>query len=193
MSTLGRGSIGASARAGARSARDAVARLATAASARADSSVSRSLPSPREMSAYSDEDRQQITTMTMPTPASMIRVRMDTRNTARWTSGRPQHIADPAHGVQQARLAGRLELVAQVADVHVDDVARGGGGQAPHRVEQLRAAQHLPGMSEEVVQQVELLRGEVDRASGPVRLAGGRVEDEVTEGEAARGGSPPAQ
>ena len=72
-----------------------------------------------------------------------------------------------------------LELAAQVADEDVDHVGLDVGRVAPHEREQLVAREHLAGVADEHVEQVELAPGEAELAA----VAGGdvaaRVDDDV--------------
>ena len=54
-----------------------------------------------------------------------------------------------------------VELAAQVAHVDVDDVAASVEVDSPHRVQELLAGQHLPGVPHEVLKQRELPAGQV--------------------------------
>src|SRR5271165_4557540 len=73
-----------------------------------------------------------------------------------------QHEPDPTDGVQQPGTAVGLQLAAQVADEHVDDVGVGGEVIAPHQLEQLRARQHRSLVLGKDRQQVEFPLGQVD-------------------------------
>src|SRR5581483_4103587 len=58
-------------------------------------------------------------------------------------------IADSAHGMDQARLVARFELVAQVADVHFQHVRGPLKVQAPDAVHDDIAREHLAGTTQE--------------------------------------------
>src|SRR6266567_972740 len=75
-----------------------------------------------------------------------------------------QRIADAAHGVDQARLALRLGLATEVADVHLERVGGGREVEAPDLLEDLRARQHLAGVAHQQFEQVELGAGQAHRA-----------------------------
>src|SRR4051812_29155717 len=94
------------------------------------------------------------TATTTASPKRVMRVRRDTES--------PQDVADATHGVQETRLAVRLELGAQVPHVDVDDVARRGVAAAPDRVEEVLAGEDLSRVAGEVLQQVELQRPELE-------------------------------
>src|SRR4051794_15428294 len=66
--------------------------------------------------------------------------------------GLPQHVAYAAHRVDQARLAARLQLVAQVAHVHVQHVRLGVVLPIPHTVQDLVLSQHLAWVAHEIRQ-----------------------------------------
>jgi len=89
------------------------------------------------------------------------------------------------HGVQDAGLCGRLELAPQVADEDVDDVRLDIGRVAPHEVEELVAGEHLPGMTGEGLQQLELPESQAEiaaRARGDVPPG---VDDKLSRGDRA--------
>ena len=78
---------------------------------------------------------------------------------------------------------GAVELAAQVADVDVDDVAAGVEVDAPHRVEELLAREHLARVAHEVLEQRELAARQVDLDVVAARGdAGLGVEREVADG-----------
>ena len=76
-----------------------------------------------------------------------------------------QHEADAAHGVDHPRLAVRLQLAPQIADEHVHDVAVHLEVVAPHPLQQLLAAQHDAAMAGQLLEQLELAPGQLDRAA----------------------------
>src|SRR5829696_7777926 len=69
---------------------------------------------------------------------------------------RPEHKPHAANGVQQPGCTAGLELAAQIADEHVDDVSVGGEVIAPHQLQQLGAGQHRGLVFGEHREQVEL-------------------------------------
>ncbi len=75
-----------------------------------------------------------------------------------------QDVADAAHRVQQARLAARLGLAAQVAHVDAERVRARAEVVAPDALEDLRARQHLARVLEEQRQQLELGARELEPA-----------------------------
>src|SRR4051794_17820387 len=105
-----------------------------------------------------------------------------------WSGGRAgcasasglQHEADAAHGVQDARLTGGLELAPEVADEHVGDVGPGVERVAPDLLVQLAAREDLPGATHEEREQLELPPRQLEIPAGALRAGGGGVDDEVT-------------
>ena len=80
-------------------------------------------------------------------------------------------------------LALFLGLAAQVPDVHLERVGRGGEVVAPDLLEDEAAVEHSPRSPQEHLQQGELGAGELDVAGAAQHLAGGDVHGEVGEGE----------
>src|SRR4051812_5985552 len=104
------------------------------------------------------------------------------------------HVAGAPFGVQEPRLAARLELAAQVGDEDVDRVGRRGRVVAPDLVEEPLAGDDEPVVSHQELEQLELAVGELDLALAPHDLAGVGIEREIADLEG--GGSarrPPAQ
>src|SRR5215470_2741395 len=94
----------------------------------------------------------------------------------------PHDVADAADRVDQPRLAV-VELAPQIADVGLDDVAVPVEAVVPHVVEDLRLAQHPPGVDHQVTQQLELVRRQGDQAARPPYLVAVLVEFEVGDGD----------
>jgi lysylphosphatidylglycerol synthetase-like protein (DUF2156 family) len=69
-----------------------------------------------------------------------------------------QPVAGATDGLDGVALERSVDLVAQVADVDVDDVRRAGEGEVPHVLEQVRAAEHDAGVAHELGEEGELLR-----------------------------------
>src|SRR6185437_4523264 len=85
--------------------------------------------------------------------------------TGSW-SGNVQPVPGAAYGDDQARRLGHLlELLAQVAHVHVDRSRVAVGAVAPDRAQQLLAAEQAPGLADERAEQLELGEGEVHRVA----------------------------
>ena len=94
-----------------------------------------------------------------------------------------QHVAHAAHGLDQARLAAGLGLLAQVADIDLQHVVLTAEIVAPHFLQDLLAAQHLAGVAQQVVQQIVLLGSQAERAVAAPGLARHRVEAQVGIGQ----------
>ena len=90
-----------------------------------------------------------------------------------------KRVPDPAHRLDQPRLAALLGLAAQVADVDLERVRARAEVVPPDRLEELGAAEHEARVAHQVLEQRELGLGELDRPLASVNLAGGRVESEV--------------
>ena len=90
-------------------------------------------------------------------------------------------VADTAHRANDLAIGDAGELLAQVRDVDVDDVVVAEPVLTPHGVEQLTASQHLAGIGGELVEQIELDLGEVDRLAAQFDLAGEGADDQVVE------------
>src|SRR5256714_14849614 len=84
------------------------------------------------------------------------RVRRSAPDRRDWRSFLLQYVPNSAHRLKQAGASALLELLTQVADVHVDHVTTRPKVEPPDGVEQLLAPQHLARISHEVLQQVEL-------------------------------------
>src|SRR5215208_8410063 len=89
------------------------------------------------------------------------------RSEKRFTSpGCPQHVADAADGVDEVRL-DRVDLLAEVADVQLDDVGPALEVVLPHPFQDLRLGQHHPLVAHQVAQQLELGRRQLHLPAGP--------------------------
>src|SRR5437763_1433791 len=95
------------------------------------------------------------------------------------TSVLAQDVTHAAHRVEQAGPAAGLGLSPEVSHVHPEGVGGGAEVVAPHRLEDLRAGQHLPGMLEEQLQQQELGLGQIAGPVAALDLVGGRVQHQV--------------
>ena len=89
-----------------------------------------------------------------------------------------QRVAEAAHGVDQ-RLAGGVDLLAQVADVGLHDVRVAAEVVVPDVVQDLRLAQHPAGVGEQVAQQPELGGRELHELAGAPHLAALLVQLQV--------------
>src|SRR5262249_36850834 len=74
---------------------------------------------------------------------------------------------------------GVAQLAPQLADVDVDRPRVAGEGVAPHALEQLVARPHEATVVEELPEQVELLRGELDLVVADANLAAAGVDEQL--------------
>ena len=102
---------------------------------------------------------------------------------------RAQAVADVAHRLDRAASVV-AELAAQVADVDVEHLGARVELEAPHRVEELLARQHLVGMPQQMGEQLELARREVDVAAVVGHAAGEQVGADPARLEDGRGALP---
>src|SRR5437879_7504389 len=86
-------------------------------------------------------------------PCGLGRLRIGVRIAA-------QAVADSAHRLDALDTEGAIDLRAQVAHVHVDDVRRAVVREVPHVVEDLAAAEHLARVPHQELEEGELLRRE---------------------------------
>src|ERR687896_287141 len=77
---------------------------------------------------------------------------------------RIESIPGATDGADRARLVGRAQLAAQIANVHVDDVRAWLVVRCPDRGEDLGARYDLIGMAHQVLEERELARRELDEA-----------------------------
>src|SRR5438270_6407777 len=85
-------------------------------------------------------------------------------------------VADPPDGHDRGRLT---ELAPELAHVDVDGARVAGEGVAPDALEQLVARQHEAAMVEELPEEVELLRRELDLHLADANLPPTRVDVQV--------------
>src|SRR4051794_10364137 len=88
------------------------------------------------------------------------------------------HVAGAADGVDELRL-GVVDLLAQVADVQLDDVGLALEVILPDPVEDLRLRQHDPLVTHEVAKQLELGGSQVYLDAGPGDLVAVLVQFEI--------------
>ena len=105
---------------------------------------------------------------------------------SRLTAVLPQAVAGAAHGLERLAPERPVDLLAQVADVDVDDVRAVLVSEVPGVLEQLEAGQHLARPPHERLEQGELLRREVDLVLAAPGAPRGRVEPEVADLELGR-------
>src|SRR5438477_4515793 len=101
-------------------------------------------------------------------------------------SGLADHVADAADRVDQARLAGRLRLPAEVAHVDVERVRHHAEVEAPDTGEDQRPRQDPARVAQEELEQAELDRRQFDRAPAAAHLARAGIEAEVVEAKDVR-------
>jgi hypothetical protein len=92
---------------------------------------------------------------------------------------RAKDVAGSPDRVQQSRLGFGLELAAQIGDENLDRVRRGEGVIAPHLVEQALARDHDALVAHQILEQLELTLGELDRALATDDLVGIDVQREI--------------
>src|SRR5581483_6622819 len=85
-------------------------------------------------------------------------------------------VADAPHRDDRRCVA---ELAPELAHVHVDGARVAGEGVAPDALEELVARQHEPTVVEQLPEEVELLRRELDLPVADAHLAPPRVDVEV--------------
>src|SRR5260370_10324257 len=88
------------------------------------------------------------------------------------------HVPDAAYRVDE-RVAARVDLLAQVADVQLDHVRLAAEVVVPDPVQDLRLGQHPARVAHHEAQQLELGGGQVDQVAGPAHLARVLVHGEV--------------
>ena len=104
-------------------------------------------------------------------------------------AGGLQDVAGTADGVDH-RLPAGVDLLAQVADVELDDVGLAAEVVVPDPVEDLRLAQHPARVAHEEPQQLELGRGQLDPVAAAVYLVRVLVQGQVADGQPGRAGVP---
>src|ERR1700745_3220185 len=87
----------------------------------------------------------------------------------------PEHVADPAQGVDEPRL-NRVDLPAEHGHVGLHDAGVATEVVVPHVVQDLHLGQHPVGVAHEVTEQLELGGGELDLLPGPPTLVAFLVE-----------------
>src|SRR6478736_236875 len=90
-----------------------------------------------------------------------------------------EYVPCAADRVEEARLTAGFQLSSQVGHEDLDRVGDREGVIAPDLVEQLLAADDQPFVAHQVLEQLELALGEVDRAVGARDLVGVRVQRQV--------------
>src|SRR5258706_13716017 len=98
----------------------------------------------------------------------------------------PQPIADAADRFNGRSRERPVDLVAQVADVDVDDVRIALEREVPDVLEQLPARERLSRMLHQVLEERELLRCQIDATVAASDRVLGRIEGQVTDLEDGR-------
>src|SRR3954453_15096126 len=104
-----------------------------------------------------------------------------------------EDVARAADRMEEPRLATGFQLPSQVGDEDLDRVGDRERVVAPHLVEQLLAGDHEPLVAHQVLEQLELALGELDRAVSARHLVRVGVQREIAHaqrGHAARGPAP---
>src|SRR3954469_21394972 len=135
--------------------------------------------------------------MTTAKPQRITKVSTADVSASRHRTGRrssTQHVPRAADGVQEPRLAAGLELAPEVRDEDLDGVRRREGVVAPDLLQQALAGHDDALVAHEVLEQLELALGQLDRAVAAVDLVRVRVQREVGDDERGRAARrPPAQ
>src|ERR671918_238143 len=167
------------------------ARPAPPARSGASSSVGR-IASPRDRSPASTASVRSARSRTYtnaPTPARItaIRAAVTMVSLVRRAIVLAQPVPSAPYGLDRLPAEGPVDLLPQVPHVHVHNVGVAVVGEVPHVLDQPASAQDLAGMAGEVLEQRELLRGELDRHVAPGNPSGGRIHRHVA--DAKRGGA----
>src|SRR5450755_4244126 len=102
---------------------------------------------------------------------------------ATWSPGRRlEHVANAADGVDQ-RLAAGVDLLAQVADVQLDDVRLAAEVVVPDPVEDLGLGQHAARVAHQEAEQLELGSRQLDELAAPAHLPGILLHRQVAHGQ----------
>src|ERR671935_92142 len=105
-----------------------------------------------------------------------------------------EYVPRAADRMEEARLSTGFELPSQVGDEDLDRVGDRERVVAPDLVEQLLARDHQALVAHQVLEQLELALGELDRALATVHLVRVGVEAEIADAERRHAaGRPPAQ
>src|SRR5438094_1276264 len=93
----------------------------------------------------------------------------------------PEPVSEPADGLQGRPPEGPVHLFAEISNVDLHHVRVPVVGEIPDVLDEIGAAERLPGVSHEVFEEGELLRRESDLPiATPDRLGGG-IEGEVSD------------
>src|SRR5215469_13291549 len=117
---------------------------------------------------------------------AVIRPRSDEKNGSGAPPSDAERVPDATDRVDELVIGVDVDLVAQIADIDVDEIRLAEEIRAPDAVEYLVARVDLVRIHEQELEQRELLRGQFDRfarAHDFVRVA---IEDEVFRGQKSR-------
>src|SRR5215218_5068210 len=93
---------------------------------------------------------------------------------------RTQHVARAPHGVDHRRPV-RVDLLAQVGDVELDDVGLPAEVVVPHPVQDLGFAEHPARVAHQIAEQLELGGGQRDLLAAPGNLVAVLVQGQVAD------------
>src|SRR5215471_11966269 len=94
---------------------------------------------------------------------AVIRPRSDEKNGSAAAPSDAERVPDATDGVDELVIGVDVDLVAQVADIDVDEIRLAEEIGAPDAVEDLVARVDLVRVHEQELEERELLRGELDR------------------------------
>ena len=92
---------------------------------------------------------------------------------------RTNHVAHAAHGVNQLRVAGRIDLIAQQVHERVERVFFDFAVKSPDRFDQRAPRNHFAGAVHEPLQQIVFRARQRDTFFAAQHFAAGRIENEV--------------
>src|SRR5262245_59787681 len=99
-----------------------------------------------------------------------------------------EYIAHAPHGLDHLVVEVAIDLLPQTMDEYVDDVGAGIEAVVPDVGQEHRLRDDPPGVAHQILGQRELVRTQLDLATGPRRAARAQVEREVDGREVRRGG-----
>src|SRR5215468_2928649 len=82
----------------------------------------------------------------------------------RLVCGIAEPVAYPAHRLQEGAVKATVNLAPQIADVDIDNIGIAEKVEVPDVLGNLRAGEHMPGMTHEIFQEGELPRAQLDQA-----------------------------
>src|SRR5689334_21908993 len=90
-----------------------------------------------------------------------------------------QHVSDAAHRVQQLALERPIDLVPEPRDQHVDDVRARIEGVSPDVREDHRLREDLAGVAQQVLEERELARTELDGLAAPLHASAQEIHRKI--------------